>query len=75
MPSARQEYFEYTPGVLRAFVRPAHLDSLTFTLQLGFRMSFEFGKLGFPWVFLCRLCRLSDVQFVLVLRATKAASV
>ena len=35
MRSARQEYFEYTPGVLRAFVRPAHLDSLTFTLQLG----------------------------------------
>jgi len=28
-----KEYFEYTPGVLRAFVRPAHLDSLTFTLQ------------------------------------------
>ncbi|CAE8714351.1 unnamed protein product [Polarella glacialis] len=28
-----KEYFEYTPGVLRAFVKPAHLDSLTFTLQ------------------------------------------
>ena len=28
-----EEYFEYTPGVLRAFVKPAHLDSLTFTLQ------------------------------------------
>ena len=33
--STWQEYFEYTPGVLRAFVKPAHLDSLTFTLQLG----------------------------------------
>lgn len=62
--SARQEYFEYTPGVLRAFVRPAHLDSLTFTLQLGFQMLFEFGKLGFPWVlhassmqaFRCTIC-------------------
>ena len=28
-----KEYFEYTPGVLRAFVKPRHLDSLTFTLQ------------------------------------------
>jgi len=28
-----KEYFEYTPGCLRAFVKPAHLDSLTFTLQ------------------------------------------
>jgi len=28
-----KEYFEYTPGVLRAFVKPAHLDALTFTLQ------------------------------------------
>jgi len=28
-----KEFFEYTPGVLRAFVKPAHLDSLTFTLQ------------------------------------------
>jgi hypothetical protein len=28
-----KEYFEYTPGVLRAFVKPCHLDSLTFTLQ------------------------------------------
>jgi len=28
-----KEYFEYTPGVLRAFVKPCHLDALTFTLQ------------------------------------------
>ncbi len=28
-----KEYFEYTPGVLRAYVKPCHLDSLTFTLE------------------------------------------
>jgi len=28
-----KEFFEYTPGVLRAYVKPAHLESLTFTLQ------------------------------------------
>lgn len=28
-----KEYFEYTPGILRAFVKPAHFDSLSFTLQ------------------------------------------
>ena len=28
-----QEFFEYTPGVLRAYVKPKHLDALTFTLQ------------------------------------------
>jgi len=28
-----KEYFEYTPGVLRAFVKPKHLDALTFTIQ------------------------------------------
>lgn len=28
-----KEYFEYTPGVLRAYVKPCHLDALTFTLQ------------------------------------------
>jgi NADH dehydrogenase FAD-containing subunit len=28
-----KEFFEYTPGVLRAYVKPAHLDALTFTLQ------------------------------------------
>eukprot|EP00413_Alexandrium_margalefii_P003792 CAMPEP_0204513124 /NCGR_PEP_ID=MMETSP0661-20131031/1321_1 /ASSEMBLY_ACC=CAM_ASM_000606 /TAXON_ID=109239 /ORGANISM="Alexandrium margalefi, Strain AMGDE01CS-322" /LENGTH=451 /DNA_ID=CAMNT_0051518273 /DNA_START=66 /DNA_END=1421 /DNA_ORIENTATION=+ len=28
-----KEFFEYTPGVLRAFVKPCHLDALTFTLQ------------------------------------------
>jgi hypothetical protein len=28
-----KEFFEYTPGVLRAYVKPAHLNSLTFTLQ------------------------------------------
>mmetsp|Transcript_75398 Transcript_75398/g.170680 ORF Transcript_75398/g.170680 Transcript_75398/m.170680 type:complete len:464 (+) Transcript_75398:92-1483(+) len=27
-----KEFFEYTPGVLRAFVKPEHLDHLTFTL-------------------------------------------
>eukprot|EP00408_Alexandrium_pacificum_P020123 CAMPEP_0171181836 /NCGR_PEP_ID=MMETSP0790-20130122/14460_1 /TAXON_ID=2925 /ORGANISM="Alexandrium catenella, Strain OF101" /LENGTH=74 /DNA_ID=CAMNT_0011646777 /DNA_START=80 /DNA_END=301 /DNA_ORIENTATION=+ len=28
-----KEFFEYTPGVLRAFVKPKHLDALTFTLH------------------------------------------
>jgi len=28
-----KEYFEYTPGVLRAFVHPTHFDALTFTYQ------------------------------------------
>jgi len=28
-----KEFFEYTPGVLRAFVKPAHFDALSFTLQ------------------------------------------
>jgi len=28
-----KEFFEYTPGVLRAYVKPAHLDALTFTVQ------------------------------------------
>jgi NADH dehydrogenase FAD-containing subunit len=28
-----KEFFEYTPGILRAFVKPAHFDNLTFTLQ------------------------------------------
>lgn len=28
-----KEFFEYTPGVLRAFVKPSHLDALTFTLE------------------------------------------
>jgi len=28
-----KEYFEYTPGILRAYVKPCHLDALTFTLQ------------------------------------------
>mmetsp|Transcript_12088 Transcript_12088/g.21793 ORF Transcript_12088/g.21793 Transcript_12088/m.21793 type:complete len:472 (+) Transcript_12088:67-1482(+) len=28
-----KEYFEYTPGVLRAYVKPKHLDSLTFCVQ------------------------------------------
>merc|ERR1712226_429889 len=27
-----KEFFEYTPGVLRAYVKPRHLDQLTFTL-------------------------------------------
>jgi len=27
-----KEFFEYTPGVLRAYVKPKHLDALTFTL-------------------------------------------
>jgi len=28
-----KEFFEYTPGVLRAYVKPEHLSHLTFTLQ------------------------------------------
>jgi len=28
-----KEYFEYTPGVLRAYVKTKHLDALTFNLQ------------------------------------------
>jgi len=28
-----KEFFEYTPGVLRAYVKPKHLDALTFTLH------------------------------------------
>jgi NADH dehydrogenase FAD-containing subunit len=28
-----KEFFEYTPGILRCFVKPAHFDSLSFTLQ------------------------------------------
>ena len=28
-----KEFIEYTPSVLRAYVKPAHLDSLTFNLQ------------------------------------------
>lgn len=28
-----KEYFEYTPGVLRAFVHPEHFDALSFTYQ------------------------------------------
>ena len=28
-----KEFFEYTPGVLRAHVRPTHLGALTFNLQ------------------------------------------
>ncbi|CAE7531236.1 PAG [Symbiodinium natans] len=32
-PFAETEFFEYTPGVLRAYVKPKHLDALTFTLQ------------------------------------------
>merc|ERR1712226_34469 len=28
-----KEYFEYTPGVLRAYVKPKHLDALTFALS------------------------------------------
>eukprot|EP00747_Dinoflagellata_sp_TGD_P145351 gnl/TRDRNA2_/TRDRNA2_176579_c0_seq2.p1 gnl/TRDRNA2_/TRDRNA2_176579_c0~~gnl/TRDRNA2_/TRDRNA2_176579_c0_seq2.p1 ORF type:complete len:464 (+),score=133.02 gnl/TRDRNA2_/TRDRNA2_176579_c0_seq2:98-1489(+) len=28
-----KEFFEYTPGVLRCFVKPAHFDSLSFTIQ------------------------------------------
>jgi hypothetical protein len=27
-----KEFFEYTPGILRAYVKPEHLDHLTFTL-------------------------------------------
>merc|ERR1712232_47173 len=28
-----KEFFEYTPGILRAYVKPCHFDSLSFTLQ------------------------------------------
>eukprot|EP00418_Pyrodinium_bahamense_P018998 CAMPEP_0179123908 /NCGR_PEP_ID=MMETSP0796-20121207/58534_1 /TAXON_ID=73915 /ORGANISM="Pyrodinium bahamense, Strain pbaha01" /LENGTH=504 /DNA_ID=CAMNT_0020822557 /DNA_START=58 /DNA_END=1570 /DNA_ORIENTATION=+ len=28
-----KEFFEYTPGILRAYVKPEHLDHLTFTLH------------------------------------------
>jgi len=28
-----KEYFEYTPGILRAYVKPCHLDALTFCLN------------------------------------------
>jgi len=28
-----KEFFEYTPGILRAYVKPKHLDALTFTLH------------------------------------------
>jgi hypothetical protein len=28
-----KEFFEYTPGILRAFVHPEHFDALSFTLQ------------------------------------------
>jgi len=28
-----KEFFEYTPGMLRCYVKPAHFDSLSFTLQ------------------------------------------
>jgi len=28
-----KEFFEYTPGVLRAYVKPSHLDALTFNLE------------------------------------------
>jgi len=28
-----KEYFEYTPGILRAYVKPCHLDALTFMLE------------------------------------------
>jgi len=27
-----KEFFEYTPGILRAYVKPSHLNALTFTL-------------------------------------------
>ncbi|CAD7923099.1 unnamed protein product [Amoebophrya sp. A25] len=28
-----KEFFEYTPGILRAYVKPCHFDALTFTLS------------------------------------------
>jgi len=39
-----KEYFEYTPGVLRAYVKPCHLDALTFMLEPVFtrRMGVKF---------------------------------
>uniref|UniRef100_A0A7S4T1Y1 FAD/NAD(P)-binding domain-containing protein n=1 Tax=Alexandrium monilatum TaxID=311494 RepID=A0A7S4T1Y1_9DINO len=39
-----KEYFEYTPGILRAFVKPSHYDALTFLLEpvLAKRMGVRF---------------------------------
>jgi len=39
-----KEFFEYTPGVLRAYVKPKHLDALTFTLYpvIEYRMECKF---------------------------------
>ena len=39
-----KEVFEYTPGILRAYVKPAHFGALAFTLQnvLEHRMGVKF---------------------------------
>ncbi|CAK0851181.1 unnamed protein product, partial [Prorocentrum cordatum] len=39
-----KEFFEYTPGVLRAYVKPKHLDALTFTLYpvIEYQMGLKF---------------------------------
>jgi len=48
-----KEFMEFTPGILRAFVRPSHFDSLSFTLEpvmVNMRVKFlagEVKKLGF----------------------------
>jgi len=43
-----KEYFEYTPGILRAYVKPCHLDALTFLLepviQRSMRVNFVLGE-------------------------------
>jgi len=40
-----KEYFEYTPGILRAYAHPAHLDNLTFHLAPVLE-----GKLGCKFI-------------------------
>lgn len=39
-----KEFFEYTPGILRAYVKPCHFDALSFTLNdvLEFKMGVKF---------------------------------
>jgi len=43
-----KEFFEYTPGILRAYVKPSHFDALSFTLQpvieAGMGVKFIWGE-------------------------------
>lgn len=41
-----KEYFEYTPGILRAYVKPSHFDALTFTTQSVIERKY---KIKFLW--------------------------